>query len=390
MDPLYPKEKATVLLVDDVADDLSLMSNLLKPIYRVQVTNRGENGIRIASSGRQPDIILLDIMMPDIDGYEVCRRLKSDPATRNIPIIFLTAKSGIEDEQKGFALGAVDYITKPISPPIVMARVATHLSLKASADFLRDQNAYLEMEIAKRGREMTAIQDVTILSMASMAETRDSETGNHIRRTQHYVKALAERLRPNSRFSAFLTDANIATLFKSAPLHDIGKVAIPDRILLKPGKFTPEEFEIMKTHTTLGWRAIDNAEQRLGIAAEFLTMAKDIALFHQEKWDGSGYPQGRSGDNIPISARLMAVADVYDALISRRVYKEGMPHEAAVTIIVAGKGKHFDPDMVDAFVDIQGQFRGIAKRYADSDHDMAQKAKYHLSAFGDIDAAGPG
>lgn len=387
MDPLYPKEKATVLLVDDVADDLSLMSNLLKPIYRVQVTNRGENGIRIASAGRQPDIILLDIMMPDIDGYEVCRRLKSDPATRNIPIIFLTAKSGIEDEQKGFALGAVDYITKPISPPIVMARVATHLSLKASADFLRDQNAYLESEIAKRGREMTAIQDVTILSMASMAETRDSETGNHIRRTQHYVKALAEHLRPNPRFTAFLTDANIATLFKSAPLHDIGKVAIPDRILLKPGKFTPEEFEIMKTHTTLGWAAIDNAEQRLGIAAEFLTMAKDIALFHQEKWDGSGYPQGRSGDNIPVSARLMAVADVYDALISRRVYKEGMPHEAAVKIIVEGKGKHFDPDMVDAFVDIQEQFRRIARRYADSDHDIEKKAKYHAGAFDDSGAA---
>ena len=387
MDPLYPKEKATVLLVDDVADDLSLMSNLLKPIYRVQVTNRGENGIRIASSGRQPDIILLDIMMPDIDGYEVCRRLKSDPATRNIPIIFLTAKSGIEDEQKGFALGAVDYITKPISPPIVMARVATHLSLKASADFLRDQNAYLETEIAKRGREMTAIQDVTILSMASMAETRDSETGNHIRRTQHYVKALAEHLKPNPRFTAFLTDSNIATLFKSAPLHDIGKVAIPDRILLKPGKFTPEEFEIMKTHTTLGWAAIDNAEQRLGIAAEFLTMAKDIALYHQEKWDGSGYPQGRSGDNIPISARLMAVADVYDALISRRVYTDGMPHEVAVSIIVDGRGKHFDPDMVDAFVDIQEQFRRIANRYADSDHDIEKKAKYHLGAFGDSGSA---
>jgi len=382
MDPLYSKEKATVLLVDDVADDLTLMSNLLKRTYKVQVANQGENGIKIASSGKPPDLILLDIMMPDLDGYEVCRRLKANPATRDIPIIFLTAKSDIEDEQKGFELGAVDYITKPISPPIVMARVATHLSLKATADFLRDKNFFLELEIAKRSREMTAIQDVTILSMASMAETRDSETGNHIRRTQHYVKALAEKLKFNPRFSEFLTDSNISTLFKSAPLHDIGKVGIPDRILLKPGKFTPQEFEIMKTHTTLGWEAINNAEQMLGMKAEFLTMAKDIALFHQEKWDGSGYPQGRSGDSIPISARLMAIADVYDALISRRVYKEGMPHEAAVKIIQEGKGQHFDPDMTDAFVEIQDEFRAIAQRYADSDMDLHQKAQYRLGALG--------
>ena len=184
-----------------------------------------------------------------------------------------------------------------------------------------------------------------------------------------------------------MTDANISTLFKSAPLHDIGKVAIPDRILLKPGKFTPEEFEIMKTHTTLGWEAINNAERMLGTQAEFLSMAKDIALFHQEKWDGSGYPQGRAGDRIPISARLMAVADVYDALISRRVYKEGMPHEAAVKIIIEGKGQHFDPDMVDAFVEIQEEFRAIAKRYADTDIDILQKEEYRRNVLGNLESA---
>ena len=387
MDSLYAEEKATVLVVDDTPHDLSLLANLLKTEYRVQVASEGANCLKLAASDRPPDLILLDIMMADLDGYEVCRKLKANPATRNIPVIFLTAKTGIEDEQLGLRLGAVDYITKPISPSIVMARVGTHLKLKSSADFLRDKNAFLEQEISKRDRQMTAIQDVTILTMASMAETRDSETGNHIRRTQNYVRALAEKLRPNPRFTSFLTDANINTLFKSAPLHDIGKVAIPDRILLKPGKFTPEEFEIMKTHTTLGWEAINNAERMLGTQAEFLSMAKDIALFHQEKWDGSGYPQGRAGDRIPISARLMAVADVYDALISRRVYKEGMPHEVAVKIIIEGKGQHFDPDMVDAFVEIQDEFRAIAQRYADTDIDMLQKEEYRRNVLGNLESA---
>jgi putative two-component system response regulator len=374
-------EKATVLVVDDTPNDLSLIANLLKTSYRVQVANSAEGCLGVAGSAQPPDLILLDIMMPDIDGYEVCRRLKQNPATRAIPVIFLTGRNSVADEHQGFQLGAVDYITKPVSPPIVLARVATHLTLKASADFLRDKNAYLEQELAKRDRQMTAIQDVTILTMASMAETRDSETGNHIRRTQNYVKALATRLKPNPRFSAFLTDENIGMLFKSAPLHDIGKVGIPDRILLKPGKLTVEEFEIMKTHTTLGWDAINKAEKSLGTEAEFLTMAKEIALFHQEKWDGSGYPQGRAGDDIPISARLMAVADVYDALISRRAYKEGMTHEAAVAIILKGRGQHFDPDITDAFSDIQGEFLAIAQRYADSEADVSQKLDFFRNAF---------
>ena len=366
-------EKATVLVVDDTPDNLTLMSSLLKDTYKVKVAHNGEKALKVARSEAPPDLILLDIMMPGMDGYEVCQHLKSDPATRDIPVIFLTAKSEVEDEKKGLELGAVDYITKPISPPIVMARVATQLSLKASADFLRDKADYLEIEVSKRTREIMAIQDVTILAMASLAETRDSDTGNHIRRTQYYVKALAEKLKTHPRFTAFLTEHNIAMLFKSAPLHDIGKVGIPDRILLKPGKFEPEEFEIMKTHAALGRDAIQAAEDQLGIKVEFLTMAKEIAYGHQEKWDGGGYPTGCAGDAIPISARLMAVADVYDALISRRVYKEGMPHDKAVQIIAASKGSHFDPDIVDAFLELQDEFRAIAGRYADSDQDMEKK-----------------
>jgi len=380
MDTHYFNDRATVLVVDDTPDNLSLMSALLKNSYKVKVANHGDKALRIAASATPPDLILLDVMMPDIDGYEVCRRLKASPRTRDIPVVFLTAKSEVEDEQKGLALGAVDYITKPISPPILMARVATQLSLKASADFLRSQNDFLETEVARRTSELEAIQDVTILAMASLAETRDSETGKHLLRTQRYVKALAEKLRPHPRFSNFLTDQNIKVLFKSAPLHDIGKVGIPDRILLKPGRFEPQEMEIMKNHTLLGRDAIQLAEDWLGKPVEFLTIAKEIALCHQERWDGSGYPGAIAGDTIPASARLMAVADVYDALISRRVYKDRMTHEQATQIIVEGRGSHFDPDVVDAFVEIADEFWSIAQRYPDSDDDLQKKIDFLAQA----------
>ncbi|MBT3067875.1 HD-GYP domain-containing protein [Rhodoferax sp. U11-2br] len=370
---IHSVAKPTILVVDDTPDILSLMMELLKGEYIVQLANGGERALSLAGRVPHPDLILLDIMMPGMDGFEVCQKLKSDTKTREIPVVFLTAKAELEDEKKGLEIGGVDYITKPISPPILLARVKIHLALKAHADFLRDKSDFLETEVSKRTREVVAIQDVTILTMASLAETRDSETGNHIRRTQFYVKALAEHLAAHPKFSAQLTDGYIQMLFKSAPLHDIGKVGIPDRILLKPGRLTPDEFEIMKTHTTLGRDAIEHAEKRLGLQVGFLSMAKDIALSHQEKWDGSGYPQGLVGEAISLSARLMAVADVYDALISRRVYKDGMPHEKAVAIIQEGRGGHFDPDLVDAFVALQEEFRQIAARFADTDADLAGK-----------------
>jgi putative two-component system response regulator len=364
----------TILAVDDAPVNLSLITGLLKSHYRVKVANSGEKALRIVHSDLPPDLVLLDVMMPDLDGIEVCRRLKEDPRTRHIPVIFLTAMSKSEDERIGLEAGAVDYITKPISPPILLARVKTHLQLKAGADFLKDKNTYLESEVYRRTREVQAIQDVTILTMASLAETRDNETGNHIRRTQHYVKALAIKLRDHPHFAGYFTDHAIDLLFKSAPLHDIGKVGIPDKILLKPGKLSPEEFEIMKTHTTLGRDAIEQAERQLGTPVEFLKLAKEIAYSHQEKWDGSGYPEGLAGEAIPVSARLMAVADVYDALISRRVYKPAFTHERSVELIAEGRGKHFDPDVTDAFMDIREEFRTIAKRFADADADIARQA----------------
>ncbi len=381
MTQTHTASKATVLVIDDSPDNLTLMSGLLKVLYRVKVADSGAAGLKVARSAQPPDLILLDVMMADMDGYEVCTQLKADLPTSAIPVIFLTARSDTADEEKGLSLGAVDYITKPISPAIFLARVATQLALKASADMLRDQNGYLEQEVARRTRELSIVQDVTILAMTSLGETRDSDTGNHIRRTQNYVKALAQALCSHARFSSDLTAQVIDILFKSAPLHDIGKVGIPDRILLKPSKLTFEEFELMKTHTTLGFDAIEQAEKALGFEVPFLRTAKEITLSHQEKWDGSGYPQGLKGDAIPVSARLMAVADVYDALISRRVYKDPVPHDRAVQIIFQGRGAHFDPDMVDAFIEIQDEFHAIAQRFQDSDSQMQKKIEYMANAI---------
>jgi putative two-component system response regulator len=358
-------EKPLVLVIDDSPINLSTISALLKDHYRIKVANNGERGLKIASSDPIPNLILLDIMMEGVDGYETCHRLKSNPQTAGIPVIFLTGKTEVEDEEKGLQVGAVDYITKPISPPIVLARIKTHLALKAASDFLINQNHFLETEVAKRTREVRAIQDVTINALASLAETRDSDTGNHICRTQYYIKALAEQLKSHPRFCNFLTDSTIELLFKTAPLHDIGKVGIPDHILLKPGRLTAEEFEVMKSHARLGGESLEKAEQKLEMPVEFLQLAKEIAYFHHEKWDGSGYPEGLAGDAIPMSARLMALADVYDALICKRVYKDGMPHELAANILKEGRGQHFDPDVVDAFLALQEEFKIIAARYAD-------------------------
>lgn len=370
-----------ILAVDDSPDNLWVLSGLLKEKYRVKLAGSGEKALEIAQGDTLPDLVLLDVMMPGMSGHEVCLRLKASPRTRHIPVIFLTAMTGTADETAGLDMGAADFITKPINPPILLARVASQLQAKAGADFLRDQNQFLDTEVNRRTRELAAIQDVTILAMASLAETRDNETGNHIRRTQHYVRALALALKDHPRFRAQLDDHVIGMLFKSAPLHDIGKVGIPDRILLKPGRFEPHEFDIMKTHTTLGRDAIQHAETRLGMPVAFLKYAKEIAYSHQEKWDGSGYPQGLAGDAIPMSARIMAVADVYDALISRRVYKDSMPHEEAVAIMREGRGAHFDPDVLDAFLSILDEFQRIAQTFVDNDKTFIEKQRIAHEQF---------
>ena len=377
---LFLPVKPTVLVVDDSPVNLTLVVNLLHGHYSVKAAKSGEMALKIIDE-EVPDLILLDIVMPMMNGYEVCRRIKANSSTQHIPVIFLTSQTEVENEALGLELGAVDYITRPIKPSILMSRVRAQLATVSNSRSMRVSNEYLEFEVSKRTRQVAALQDATILALASLAGTRDTDPGNHLKRTQHYIRALARYLVSNPRFSGFLTRDNIDILYKCAPLHDIGKVGIPDRILLKPGKYSPKEFEIMKMHPILGRDAIENAQLTAGEPLEFLEVAKELVFSHHEKWDGSGYPQGLVGDAIPISARLMALADVYDALITARVYKAGMSHEAASKIIFEGSGKHFDPNVVDAFLALDNEFQTIARRYADTEVQLQQKRDFIDSAF---------
>lgn len=362
-------KKQTLLAVDDTLANIDVVKGVLSQDYVVQAALSGKMALKIIEK-KKPDLILLDIMMPDMDGYEVCQILKSQDSTKDIPIIFLTAKIQADDETKGLSMGAVDYITKPISPPILKERVKNHLILQASKDLLARQNEILEERIIARTSQLSELQDVAMVAMGALAESRDPETGNHIRRTQRYVKALATEVAKHEQYKDFLTPEVITSLYKSAPLHDIGKVGIRDSILLKPGKLTDEEYEEMKLHTTYGRDALASAEQYIDSADNFLVFAKEIAYSHQEKWDGSGYPEGLSGEDIPLSARLMAVADVYDALISKRVYKPAFSHEKAVTIISEGSGSHFEPLLVDCFMAIVDEFKQIAQDFADKEGEI--------------------
>jgi putative two-component system response regulator len=358
---------ALVLVVDDTETNLDILVATLGDTYEVAVAMDGPSALELAA-GQHPDLILLDIMMPGLDGYEVCRRLMADPATAAIPVIFLTAMTDVADKARGFALGAVDYVTKPFEPLEIQARVRTHLVLTQARRELARQNEILEHKVRERTLELALTQESIIEAMACLAEYRDPETGGHIKRTKNYVRLLAAALRDHPRFRDQLTEATIDLLYKSAPLHDIGKVGVRDDILLKPGRLTEAEFDVMRRHTVYGRDAIEAAAHKLG-PNSFLELAKEIAYTHQERYDGSGYPQGLAGDAIPVSGRLMAIADVYDALISRRVYKKPFTHAQAVAVIVDGRGSHFDPDIVDAFLDVQEAMRHIALEFADHDDE---------------------
>jgi len=362
-------KKQTILAVDDTLVNIDVVKGVLAQDYLVQAALNGKMALKIIEK-KTPDLILLDVMMPEMDGYELCQILKSQEETKDIPIIFLTAKAQADDETKGLSLGAVDYITKPISPPILKERVKNHLMLQASKALLARQNEVLEERIIERTSQLSELQDVAMVAMGALAESRDPETGNHIRRTQRYVKALATEVAKHAPYQDFLTPEVITSLYKSAPLHDIGKVGIQDSILLKPGKLTDEEFEEMKRHTTYGRDALAAAEKSIDSADNFLIFAKEIAYSHQEKWDGSGYPEGTSGQDIPLSARLMAVADVFDALISKRVYKPAFSYEKAIQIITEGRGSHFEPLLVDCFLDIIEEFKQIAQEFSDKEGEV--------------------
>ncbi len=353
-----------ILIVDDMPENLSVLGELLHGAgYRVKVATNGVSALNLANQQPRPSLILLDVMMPEMDGHEVLRQLRSNINTHEIPVIFLTAMGGEEDEERAFDDGIADYIVKPIKPAVVLARVRSQLLVRQARRWLQDQNLALEAEVKRRMLENDLIQAVSIRALAHLAETRDNETGAHIQRTQGYVRLLATRLSEHPRFSTTLTNKYIEVLARSAPLHDIGKVGIPDHILLKPGKLTPDEWEIMKTHTILGCDAIALAERDIDTTVEFLQQAKEIVRSHHERWDGKGYPDGLAGDDIPLSARLMTVADVFDALISKRVYKKAIAFSAVREIMAEGRGTQFDPDIIDVFLAGCDEFEAIAVHY---------------------------
>ena len=357
---------SVILVVDDLPSNIAVLGDLLASAgYRVRAATGGEAALRYAAEAPRPDLVLLDIMMPGMDGYAVLRALRESPTTRDIPVMFVTALGDAVDEERGLRLGAADYIAKPLSPPLVLARVRTQLQAKRARDWLRDQNAALEAEVQRRMRENQVIQAASIRALARLAETRDPETGNHLMRTQAYVHRLAQLLSAHPRFREQLDARAVELIAKSAPLHDIGKVGIPDSILQKPGRLTPEEWEVMKTHARLGGEALARAERDLDEPVPFLRYAKEIAFWHHEHWDGSGYPDGLAGEAIPLSARLMALADVFDALVSPRVYKSPVGFPRTREIIAAERGRQFDPDVVDAFLADYDGFVRIAQRYAD-------------------------
>lgn len=345
----------TILIVDDLPNNIKVATQFLQKLeVKIIYATSGKQAIQRALN-TQADLILMDVMMPEMDGFETVKELKNNPILSSIPIIFLTAKSEIEDLKKGFEVGGVDYITKPFNGEELIARVSTHLELS-----LYRKN--LEKEVDKRTKEIENLKSSIVEAMGSLAESRDNETGAHIKRTQYYVKVLSEYLSNLPKYKEILTDDYLKLIFKTAPLHDIGKVAIRDNILLKPGKLTPEEFEEMKKHAIFGEDIISKIMENNG-ETEFLVFAKEIAGGHHEKWDGTGYPRGLKGEEIPLSARIMAIADVYDALISKRIYKSTFTHEDACNIILEGKGKHFDPELIDVFKIINQEFWHIAETY---------------------------
>lgn len=352
----------TILIVDDVPESLSVLGELLTPFYRIYVANSGSVALDLLEKLETlPSLILLDIMMPEMDGYAVMARLKENPRTADIPTIFLTALDSMADEEHGLTLGAVDFITKPIRPQIVLARIRTQLELKHAKDFLEHENEYLEGEVNRRIQDSELLEELTVKVLTQLAATKDYETGSHIVRTQRYVETLANALRTHPKFAKDLENENLKLIVRGAPLHDLGKVGIPEGILLKPGKLTEEEWNVMKTHAKRGAELLHKALESVPHSFKFLEVASDIAHWHHEKWDGSGYPDGLKGVQIPLSARLMAVADVFDALVTERPYKKIYSFEDAKAYIKNASGTHFDPDIVEAFCKCFDAFAEIAK-----------------------------
>jgi putative two-component system response regulator len=352
--------KADIMIVDDETQNLRLLGSILKRAgYSVRPVKEGRQAIE-AVIADPPDIIILDLLMPEMSGIDVCRWLKNDGRCHDIPVIFISGENTVQRKVEAFCAGGEDFITKPFSADEVLARIKTHLSLQDMRTRLLDQNISLEQRVAEQVRLTTDTQMALIFALAKLAELRDDDTGSHIERVQTSSKILAEELRVSSLRKAVFTDQFIETLHQAAALHDIGKVGIRDAVLLKPGKLTPDEFEEMKRHCEIGAEAMEAVLKRHP-DNQFLMMGIDVARYHHEKWNGAGYPHGLAGESIPFSARILAVADVYDALTNKRCYRAAFSHDEASSMLIAGEGKDFDPEVVTAFRAKETVFKHLRK-----------------------------
>lgn len=341
-----------VMIVDDVDSNVKLLRAILRSEERDLVSYLDGESALADMGNVDPDIILLDISMPGLSGFDVCTELKRSSRFQEIPVLFISALSELEDKVKAFEAGGVDYITKPFQPEEVKARVSTHLALR------RMQKNLQEM-VEEKTRDVYESHRETIFALAKLAEQRDNDTGKHIERVQSFTRILAEAMLAMPEYAGDMDEQFVENLYHATPLHDIGKVAIPDSILLKPGKLTEEEFAVIKTHTTSGSEHLSEVFRRYKKNA-FLEVGVALTRSHHEKWDGSGYPDGLAGEDIPLAGRIMAVADVYDALRTKRVYKPAFPHQKTREIILADSGSHFDPGIVKAFMSREAEFERMS------------------------------
>lgn len=345
MNRLHPKQedKPLVLIVDDTPENIDVLAGLLKNQYRIRVATNGIVALKLAKMQPMPDLILLDIMMPDIDGFEVCQRLKSQPETQSIPVIFVTAKMTADDEIKGLELGAVDYITKPIVPPVAKQRIQTHLALA-------NQKRELYQQVKLQTNEINNNKLELLNRLGRAAEYKDNETGLHVLRMANYAHILA--------MACGMSQEDADILKQVAPMHDIGKIGIPDSILLKPGKLDEQAWQVMRSHVDIGVEILGDCS-----GSKLMKAAKVVVQTHHEKWDGSGYPKGLSEEDIPLIGRICAIADVFDALTTARPYKQAWSVKAAFNFLIEQRGKHFDASLVDLFVKNEDQVRSVMRRY---------------------------
>ena len=361
--PPYPKARPRVLVVDDSAENLDMICEILEEQnYTPFPFLRGDEALA-SVEGIQPDIVLLDAIMPELDGYEICEQIHKIPSLQNVPVIFVSGLNEPLEKVRAFRCGAVDFLTKPFHAQEIDARITSHLRLRKLQEMTQAKADTLGTLVEEKSREISESQLALIYAMATLSESRDYETGQHMKRIQNFCSILAETLRENSPYSNQIDDEFLENIYRTSPLHDIGKVGIEDAILLKPGKLTPQEFDIMKRHSVIGAETLQTIHAKYP-HNEFLRMGIEIARSHHERWDGSGYPDGLAGTNIPLAARIMGLADVYDALRAKRPYKEPFSHEKAVAIIRNDSGTHFDPCIADAFLSVEQQFSAAWERIA--------------------------